>query len=272
MLNGFFPTIPIIAGPCALESRSQLRDCIEVLHQLSIPVLRACAWKPRTTPGFEGHGEASLSILLEETLSWGIIPATEVVTSVQAQAVVLALKRFGKEARMLVWIGARNQNHFEQCNIARIFLDSDVDVALMFKNQMWEDERHWLGIYEHIRSTNFPKGRLLTCHRGFAPGKTPNPYGFRNLPDFEMAMRVKEQLKIPMFLDPSHIGGTRERVVKVCEEAKRYEFDGLCIEMQPFEYLSATDAHQQVFPDQLKKIVDCFMAAEEEVLSCPHYV
>ena len=245
----------VIAGPCALESRQQLRDCRQQLIPLGINVIRACLWKPRTQPGWEGLGTSSLDILLEETIPYGLMPATEILSVEHAAAVVKALDGFGDEGRILVWLGARNQNHIEQRRISQVLASSSKPIYFMFKNQMWDDERHWIGIYQHITSSGFPAERLLICHRGFSPGKLPNPQGYRNLPDFEMAMRVKEQTGLPMILDPSHIGGTRQNVWKTIQDALKFNFDGYLIEVHNQPDAAKTDAGQQLDVNEFKEVL-----------------
>lgn len=246
----------IIAGPCALESRQQLRACVKALQQMGVNMIRACLWKPRTQPGFEGLGSMALPLLLEETLPHGMIPATEILCAEHALCVVHALEQFGPDAKMIVWLGSRNQNHLEQRKIAKILATGPEGIILMFKNQMWDDEKHWLGICQHLISEGFPAKRLMTCHRGFCPGKMPNPKGLRNLPDFEMAMRVKEKLGIPMLLDPSHIGGTRENVIDTCRIAMDYAFDGCLIEAHCDPERAMTDAKQQLSFDSLHELLN----------------
>ena len=159
----------IIAGPCAMESRQQLRQSVQVMKELDIGTVRASLWKPRTQPGWEGLGSTSLPVLLEETLAHGITPATEVISAEHAESVVSVLSGFGEEASIMVWLGARNQNHLEQKKISRILAEGPKSITLMFKNQVWDDERHWMGIFEHILQAGFPAERLLICHRGFSP-------------------------------------------------------------------------------------------------------
>lgn len=245
----------VIAGPCALESRQQLKEAVRVLKQMGVRMIRASLWKPRTQPGWEGLGGDSLPILLEETLPHGVIPATEIISADHALMVVHALERFGEEARMIVWLGSRNQNHLEQKKISKILAAGPSGIVFMFKNQMWEDERHWLGIYEHIISEGFPSERLMICHRGFAPGKSFNVRGFRNLPDFEMAMRIKEKTGLPMILDPSHMGGSPENVRDICQMALSYDFDGYIIEVHTSPEEAKTDAKQQLSPQQFEVIL-----------------
>src|ERR1700735_2970229 len=108
----------MIAGPWALESREQLRECVRTLKQMGVSMIRASLWKPRTQPGWEGLGWMSLPLLLEETLLHGLVPATEIISAEHALMVVHALEHFGQDARMIVWLGSRNQNHMEQKKIS----------------------------------------------------------------------------------------------------------------------------------------------------------
>ena len=110
----------MIAGPCALESREQLREAVQTLKHMGVNMIRASLWKPRTQPGWEGLGWMSLPLLLEETLPLGLIPATEIITAEHALMVVHALEHYGPNAQMIVWLGSRNQNHLEQKKIAKI--------------------------------------------------------------------------------------------------------------------------------------------------------
>ena len=246
----------IIAGPCALESREGLRECITALKKIGVNHIRAPLWKPRTRPGWDGIGEDGLRLLLEETIPRGVVPATEIITAEHAQIVVEAIESYDRSAQMIVWLGARNQNHIEQKKIARILAKGPPGITLFFKNQMWDDEVHWVGIYEHLISEGFPPNRLMACHRGFSPGKSPNPKGLRNLPDFAMAMRVKEKIGIPMLFDPSHIGGEQEAVMDVCLEASLYNFDGYLIEMHMDPKRALTDQNQQLSPTQLEALLE----------------
>lgn len=256
----------IIAGPCALESREQLIISAEHLKELGIKNIRACLWKPRTRPGWEGFGFYGLPMLMEETLKRGLTPCTEILTAIQAQMVVDALRICGfKNAGAIVWLGARNQNHFEQKRMASILAKGPPNLIFMFKNQIWLDKRHWFGIFEHIIEAGFPKERLWGCHRGFTPGYGSNPEQLRNLPEFELAMEMKERMGIPMLLDPSHIGGNNEKVIKIIEQSFDYNFDGYLIETHDNVQAAKTDASQQLSFDQMKFVLEMIKSKDAEV-------
>lgn len=252
----------LIAGPCALESRQQLRECVKALKEDGIKVIRASLWKPRTKPGWEGLGDEGIDILLGETIPQGLIPATEVIYAEHAEKIIHALKKYGEKATAVLWLGARNQNHIEQQRIARVIAESGANIYLMAKNQAWHDERHWVGICEHLLSAGMPKDKVMLCHRGFSPGLLPNPKGYRNLPDMLMAMRVQAKTEVPMILDPSHIGGTRDNVIDIMLEGELYPFDGMIVEVHCHPEKALTDAKQQLKPQQLRQHIDRLEAVQ----------
>ncbi|EKD22954.1 MAG: hypothetical protein ACD_83C00152G0001 [uncultured bacterium] len=166
-------------------------------------------------------------------------------------ALLPAAKSFNQQ--IYLWLGARNQNHLVQVEIARkIKKARSPRVFLMIKNQPWEDERHWLGIYQHILGTGLNQKQIIGCHRGFAPSGKRNPQQFRNLPHFDLAMKIKTQTNLPMLLDPSHIGGSVTNVITVLKKAQKFNFDGYLIEAHPRPSQALSDSTQQLNATGLK--------------------
>jgi chorismate mutase len=245
----------LIVGPCAAESRQQVIETAKRLKERDVHIMRASHRKPRTRPGFEGVGEEGIPWLAEVT-KLGITVATEVLLPDHVSEVVKGISAEGNPANILLWLGSRNQNHFLQQEIAKTMLgETDDSVKLMIKNQPWRDESHWLGIVDHVTDAGFPPERIILCHRGFAPGNENNPQRLRNLPDWNMAMRVKRITGLPMIIDPSHIGGSVENVFKVVEEAKKFPFDGLMIEVHPAPTTAKTDVRQQLNISELDQLL-----------------
>lgn len=242
----------IIAGPCAAESREQILESCRQAKLRGVDFLRVSLWKPRTKPGFEGLKEEGIPLLVE-VAKQGINPGTEVIMPEHAKKVISSVLKATKDGKVLIWIGARNQNHYLQQEIARIAA-SDDRIILMVKNQPWTSEEHWEGIVEHVLSAGMPEERLLVCHRGFAPSGD-NPLGLRNIPDFEMAMRMREKTGLPMIFDPSHIGGSVEKVLAVAYLSMQHAFDGLITEVHPNPTTAKTDAKQQLTWTQFDSIL-----------------
>lgn len=236
----------VIAGPCAAESREQIKTSAKEAKERNIDFLRVSLWKPRTKPGFDGLKEVGLP-LLDMVAQMGVAPATEVITPQHAE-MVLKTVLTKPNRRVLLWIGARNQNHYIQQEISRV-VAGEKQALLMVKNQPWLSHDHWEGIIEHVLHGGVAKENLLICHRGFSPNGH-NPRGLRNVPDYNMAMTVKKKTGLPMVFDPSHSGGSVENVMHVAKEAKAYEFDGLMVEVHPNPKKAKTDALQQLTWEQ----------------------
>ncbi len=243
----------IIAGPCALESEEQAMIAAQCAKMRNVDFVRMCLFKPRTKPGFEGLGESGIPILVKAA-KMGVNPATEVTNPDDATKIIDAVMAATKTGKLLIWIGSRNQNHFIQREIARL-VASNKRVTLMLKNQPWFSKEHWEGIVEHALSGGIDKDQLIVCHRGFTPG-VENPENYRNVPDFQMAMEVKQSTGLKMLFDPSHTGGTVPNVLKITGESQNFDFDGIIIEVHHDPSCALTDAKQQLTWDQFDDLLD----------------
>lgn len=243
----------IIAGPCALESREQLLETITQAKKLAIDFVRLSLWKPRTKPGYEGIGEAGIPLLVEAA-KMGVNPGVEPLVPSQAEKVAKAVLPVLGNGKLLMWIGARNQNHFIQREMAQIAAQDD-RIILMAKNQIWSNEKHWEGIVEHVLEGGIKKENFWLCHRGFAP-HGDNPHNYRNIPDYDMTMRIKEKTGIPIFFDPSHTGGSVKNVIRITKEANEYAFDGYIVEVHPDPKNAITDADQQLTWKEFRTLLE----------------
>lgn len=244
----------IIAGPCAAESKEQIIASLKEAKKRKVDFVRISLFKPRTKPGFDGLKETGIPLLLE-AVKMKLNPATEVLLPEQAKTIMdIVLPKLGKDGKLLLWIGARNQNHHIQQKIAQI-ASSDKRVFLMVKNQPWPDETHWEGIIEHVLAGGVNKDNLILCHRGFIANGHPNPLGLRNIPDYEMSMRIKEKVCLPMIFDPSHTGGSVDNVLYIAKEASKHSFDGVIVEVHPNPTVALTDAKQQLRWDQFDALL-----------------
>lgn len=241
----------IMAGPCCGESNQVGDATAQQAIDRDIPIVRFSLWKPRTRHPegvYLGPGNDGIPWLINIAKT-GLIPATEVLTAEHAISVIEAVKSEselrGRE-RLVVWLGARNQNDRIQYEIGEIAKDNPW-LTVMIKNQMWPDMEHWLGIPEAIIRGGAREEQLLLCHRGFAPRVD----GLRNPPDFEMAMAVKEETDLPMLIDISHIAGSVSKVTEVAEWAAAYHkqgihFDGYVLEVHSNPQGAKTDQGQQL--------------------------
>lgn len=243
----------IIAGPCAAESSAQIKKTIAEAKKRGVSIIRVSLWKPRTRPGFEGLGEAGIPLLIKVAKA-GLTPATEILLPEQAQVVIDRVLGAVPRAKLMLWLGARNQNHFVQKEMGQI-VSHYPRVSLMVKNQLWSDEAHWEGMVNHVRSGGIRDEQLILCHRGFAPSDGIH----RNPPDFAMAMKIRAKTGLKMVIDPSHIAGKSPvNVIKVAKKAfnGKVQFDGAIIEVHPDPKVAMTDKDQQLTWRQFEKILN----------------
>lgn len=250
----------IIAGPCAAETREQVIQSAKEAKKRGVKILRASLWKPRTEPGFDGVKEAGIPWLIE-VAQMGLTPGTEVLNARNTKAVLSAIAKNVANPSALIWIGARNQNHDEQVAIVKA-VKKYPWARFMFKNQPWRHEKHWRGILKHVLSSKIGKDKIFLSHRGFDPGtdEPRDPNSLRNFPDYKMAMRIKTEEDVEMIIDPSHMGGTVENVLKITKEAMRFRengasFDGFIFEVHPDPSVAWTDAKQQLTWEQFDDLM-----------------
>ncbi|MEO8582089.1 MAG: hypothetical protein ABI425_05975 [Patescibacteria group bacterium] len=252
-MNGNENAQRIIAGPCSLESEEHAKLTIEGAKNSGINTIRMNLWKPRTKPGFEGMGDNGVP-WVREAAEQGLIPALEVIVPEHVDLLMEEVLAKVPHATLLVWIGSRNQNHIVQRDIGRAVAGED-RIELMVKNQPWRDKDHWRGIVEHAIDGGAALRQMLLCHRGFAPWDKSSSET-RNILDWEMAADLKNELGIPLIMDPSHIGGKSEKVKELIKQFSLLPgIDGQIIEVHPEPQSALTDAKQQLTWSELNSLI-----------------
>lgn len=239
----------IIAGPCSAESEQQVLETARALAGEGISVFRAGVWKPRTKPGgFEGIGSAALEWLRKAAEQTGMKAATEVATARHLNEVVAA----GID---IVWIGARTSaNPFAVQEIADAIAalpaDTRQNLTVLVKNPVNPDLELWIGALERIYGAGVR--RLGAIHRGFSS------YGkqlYRNSPMWRIPIELRRrEPQLPLICDPSHIGGRRDLIAPLAQQALDMNFDGLIIESHCNPDCALSDAAQQITPEELGKL------------------
>ncbi|MBO5406015.1 MAG: bifunctional 3-deoxy-7-phosphoheptulonate synthase/chorismate mutase type II [Bacteroidales bacterium] len=230
----------IIAGPCSAESREQVLNTAQELAKNGVKIFRAGIWKPRTKPGgFEGVGTVGLPWLKEVKQKTGMLVATEVATAAHVFEAI-------KAGIDILWIGARTAaNPFAMQELADSLRGTDIPVLV--KNPVNPDLELWIGALERLVNAGVTNVGVIL--RGFS---TYDQKMYRNLPLWHIPIELRRRYpNITMFCDPSHIGGKRELVAPISQQAMDLKFDGLMVESHcnPDEALS--DAKQQITPQVL---------------------
>lgn len=244
----------VMAGPCSAETEEQVITTARQLAAKGCHLFRAGVWKPRTKPGgFEGNGEAALPWLRTVKEETGMMVATEVATP---EHVELALK-YGVD---ILWVGARTTaNPFAMQALA----DSlrGVDVPVFVKNPVNPDLELWIGAMERINQAGVK--RLAAIHRGFS---SYDKKIYRNLPMWQIPIELRRRIpQLPIICDPSHIGGSRELVAPLCQQAMDLGFDGLIVESHCNPDCAWSDAKQQVTPDVLDYILSLLVIRDDNM-------
>ena len=252
LLPGVDPKRPfVIAGPCSAETEDQVMETAKQLAADGIKVMRAGIWKPRTKPGgFEGIGSEGLTWLKNVKKETGMYVSTEVAT----QKHVYEALKYGVD---LLWIGARTTaNPFAVQEIAEAL--QGVDIPVLVKNPVNPDLELWIGALERLSNVGLTK--LGAIHRGFS---SFDKKIYRNLPQWHIPIELKRRYPdLPIFCDPSHIGGKRDLIQPLSQQAMDLNFEGLIIETHPNPDCAWSDASQQVTPAKLKEILNSLVIRE----------
>lgn len=244
----------VIAGPCSAETEEQVICTAKQLADKGCHIFRAGVWKPRTKPGgFEGNGEAALPWLKRVKEETGMLVATEVATPEHVELVM----KYGID---VLWIGARTSaNPFAMQAIADSLRGTDVPVLV--KNPVNPDLELWIGAIERLNQAGIK--RLAAIHRGFS---SYDKKIYRNLPMWQIPIELRRRIpELPIFCDPSHIGGRRELVAPLCQQAMDLGFNGLIVESHCDPDKAWSDAKQQVTPDVLDYILGLLVIRNETV-------
>ena len=241
----------VIAGPCSAETEDQVLETAKELAAQGIKIFRAGIWKPRTKPGgFEGVGSIGLPWLKRVKEETGMYVSTEVAN----QYHVFEALKYGVD---ILWIGARTAaNPFSMQEIADAL--KGVDIPILIKNPVNPDLELWIGAVERIYNAGIRK--IGVIHRGFS---AYDKRIYRNLPQWHIPIELRRRFpNIPIICDPSHIGGKRDLIAPLSQQAMDLGFDGLIIESHCNPDCAWSDASQQVTPDVLAYILDMLIIME----------
>ena len=234
----------VIAGPCSAESREQVLETADALSAGGIRIFRSGVWKPRTKPGgFEGAGSAAFAWLQEARERTGMLICTEVATAAHVEEAL-------KAGMDLLWIGARTTaNPFAVQELSDALRGTDIPVLV--KNPVNPDIDLWCGAIERLSGAGLRNIGII--HRGFSAYEK-NLY--RNLPLWHLPIEMKRRYpEITLLCDPSHMGGSRDLVAPLAQQALDLMYDGLMIESHCHPERALSDARQQLTPGELFAVI-----------------
>jgi 3-deoxy-7-phosphoheptulonate synthase len=218
----------LIAGPCSVENEAMIQRTAEFLRERGVHLLRAGAFKPRTSPyAFQGMGLNGLKILQRVRERTGIGIVTELMDTDNADAV--------EEAADIIQIGTRNMQNFSL--LKRVGRSSR---PVLLKRGMSATLEEWLMAAEYVMSGG--NYNVVLCERGV---RTFSDHS-RNTLDLSVIPPVKKLSHLPILVDPSHGTGKRDYVPPMALAGLAAGADGLLLEIHPDPDHAQSDGAQSL--------------------------
>lgn len=220
--------IHVMAGPCSVESRSQILETAYAVKEAGATFLRGGAFKPRTSPyAFQGLEEEGLRLLAEAREHTGLQVITEVVDVRDVELVA--------HYADILQIGARNmQNFFLLKEVAK------TNKPIMLKRGPSATLEEWMMAAEYIMDGG--NYQVIFCERGI---RTFENYT-RNTLDLSMVPALQSLSHLPVIVDPSHGTGRWNLVPAMAKAAVAAGADGLIVEVHPQPERAVSDGKQSL--------------------------
>lgn len=237
----------VIGGPCAVESREQMRATGRAVRAAGAQALRGGAFKPRTSPySFQGLGEEGLQILEEISRELALPAVTEVVEVGDVEAVC-------RHADALQ-VGARNMQNFRLLKAL-----GQCGKPVVLKRGMAATVKDLLLAAEYIMSEG--NDQVVLCERGIRTFETAT----RNTLDLNAIPFVKQRSHLPIIVDPSHGTGRRDLVEPMARAAIACGADGVMVETHHAPTEALSDGAQSLTPEQFARMMASLRPVAEAV-------
>jgi len=229
--------VVVMAGPCSVESEGQILESAKAVREAGATVLRAGAFKPRSSPySFQGLGMAGLKLLARAREETGLLIVTEAMDGEAIDAVA--------DTADIIQIGARNMQNYSLLKRA-----GRVGKPILLKRGLSATIQELLLSAEYILAEGNPN--VILCERGVR-GFDP---ATRNLLDLSAIPVVHGVSHLPIIADPSHGTGHRDMVMPMAKAAVAAGADGLLIEVHPTPDRALSDGAQSLYPEQFERLM-----------------
>ncbi|MCE5203830.1 MAG: 3-deoxy-7-phosphoheptulonate synthase [Actinomycetia bacterium] len=220
----------VIAGPCSVETESQVLETAQAVKAAGATILRGGAYKPRTSPyAFQGLGEAGLRLLKEAGDEVGLPIVTEVLDVRDAETVASYAD--------IMQVGARNMQNFMMLEeLGRM------DKPVLLKRGLSATIEELLSAAEYILKGG--NRQVILCERGIRTFETYT----RNTLDLATVAALKTLTHLPVIADPSHATGRRDLIAPMCRAAVAAGADGVMVEVHPDPEHARCDGPQSLPP------------------------
>lgn len=222
----------VIAGPCAIESAEQLAVAARTVKSCGAAILRAGAFKPRTSPhSFQGLGHDGLDLLEQVRAELGIPVVTELLDTADVEYVARCTDA--------IQIGARNMH-----NVPLLRSAAATGLPILLKRSAGATVEEFLAAADYIFAMG--SDQVILCERGIRTFETST----RNTLDIAAVPVLKQRTHLPVIVDPSHAAGNATLVPALAKAAVAAGADGLMIEVHPDPLAALSDGKQSLNPDQ----------------------
>ncbi|HZI72599.1 MAG TPA: 3-deoxy-7-phosphoheptulonate synthase [Gemmatimonadales bacterium] len=229
--------VVVMAGPCSVESEGQILESAKAVREAGATVLRAGAFKPRSSPySFQGLGMAGLKLLARAREETGLLIVTEAMDGEAIDAVA--------DTADIIQIGARNMQNYSLLKRA-----GRLGKPVLLKRGLSATIQELLLSAEYILAEGNPN--VILCERGVR-GFDP---ATRNLLDLSAIPVVHGVSHLPIIADPSHGTGHRDMVMPMAKAAVAAGADGLLIEVHPTPDRALSDGAQSLYPEQFERLM-----------------
>ena len=227
----------VIAGPCSVESESQIETVAAAVQAAGAKLLRGGAFKPRTSPySFQGMRAEGLELLRHARSRTGMPIVTEIMNTEH-------LPLFADVD--LIQVGARNMQNFE---LLKAVGRSGRPVLL--KRGLSATLEELVMSAEYIMAEG--NDQVILCERGI---RTFEP-SMRNTLDISAVPMLKKMTHLPVVIDPSHAAGIAWMVEPLAAAAVAAGADGLMIEVHNDPAHALCDGAQSLTPDQFAALME----------------
>lgn len=250
------PGVVIIAGPCSVESRSQLLETAQAVREAGAHALRGGVYKPRTSPyAFQGMGEEGLELLAEARELTGL----PIISEVMREEQIALMTRYVD----VLQVGARNMQNF-----ALLHAVGESKHPALIKRGMMATVEELLMAAEYVLSHG--NRNVILCERGIRTFENST----RNTTDINSVPVLKELTHLPVILDPSHSTGNWSYVTAIARAGIAAGADGIIVEVHPHPEEALSDGGQSLKPErfadlvgQIKRIAE---AVGRDIAPYPH--
>ncbi|HJQ37655.1 MAG TPA: 3-deoxy-7-phosphoheptulonate synthase [Thermoanaerobaculia bacterium] len=230
--------VVVMAGPCTIESETQLFETARRVARSGAKVLRGGAYKPRTSPyAFQGMGVEGLKLLRAAGDENEMATISEVMEISQIEGML--------EYVDILQVGARNMQNYNLLSAL-----GQIRKPILLKRGMSATIQEWLLAAEYIMAGG--NYEVILCERGIRTFETYT----RNTLDISAIPVIEKLSHLPIIADPSHAVGRRDKVMPVARAIVAAGGDGLLIEVHHDPDKAVCDGPQSLYPEQFARLMD----------------